>query len=250
MIHSDFLYRKARNSLESFVLLRAGICGALCFLLAACASSSSLPRGDAAYTSFPPPSGESRAAEYEIGPLDVLKITVFQEPDLSLEEVPVDASGDVLLPLIGLVEAAGKTGTELSSDIAARLGEEYLVDPQVSIIVSESASQNITVEGAVNQPGIFEIQGSSNLLQAMALARGPTETARLGEVIVFRRKQDGMYAAQFNLSDIRRGRAENPEILAGDIVVVGNSFAKALFRDLLQLSPLLATVFVRLGESN
>ena len=226
-------------------MLKAGICALIFFALAACASSN-LPRGQEAYEMFPPPSGETSVNEYQIGPLDVLKITVFQEPDLSLEEVPVDASGDVLLPLIGLIEAAGKTGTELSSDIAARLEERYLIDPQVSIIVSESASQNITVEGAVNQPGIFEIQGQSNLLQAMALARGPTETARLGEVIVFRRKEDGLYAAQFNLSDIRTGKAGNPEILAGDIVVVGNSFAKALFRDFLQLSPLLATVFVRL----
>lgn len=230
-------------------LLRIGVLGLFALALSACASTS-LPRGDDAYAMFPPSSGDSRPNEYQIGPLDVLKITVFQEPDLSLEEVPVDASGDVLLPLIGRVEAAGKTGTELSSDIADRLGERYLIDPQVSIIVSESASQNITVEGAVSQPGIFEIQGQSNLLQAIALARGPTETAKLGEVIVFRRKEDGLYAAQFNLSDIRVGRAENPEILAGDIVVVGNSFAKALFRDFLQLSPLLATVFVRLDQRN
>ncbi|MBO6944603.1 MAG: polysaccharide export protein [Altererythrobacter sp.] len=230
------------------MLGKKGFLGLFALLLGACASSNSLPRGDAAYSNFPPPSSESRVNEYKIGPLDVLKITVFQEPDLSLEEVPVDASGDVLLPLIGLVEASGKTGTELSSDIANRLAERYLIDPQVSIIVSESASQRITVEGAVSQPGIFEIQGSSNLLQAMALARGPTETARLSEVIVFRRKDDGMYAAQFNLNDIRTGRSENPEIIAGDIVVVGNSFAKALFRDFLQLSPLLATVFVRLDQ--
>ena len=231
--------------MELSFLFRAVVIGLSSLALTACASSS-LPRGEAAYADFPPPSGDSRPNEYQIGPLDVLKITVFQEPDLSLEEVPVDASGDVLLPLIGRVEAAGKTGTELSTDIADRLGERYLIDPQVSIIVSESASQNITVEGAVNQPGIFEIQGQSNLLQAMALAQGPRETARLSEVIVFRRKEDGLYAAQFNLSDIRVGEAENPEILAGDIVVVGNSFAKALFRDFLQLSPLLATVFVRL----
>lgn len=225
-------------------MFRASICALAGLAVAAC-SSTSLPRGGEAYAMFPPPSGESRPNEYKVGPLDVLKITVFQEPDLSLEEVPVDASGDVLLPLIGRVEAAGKTGTELSTDIANRLGERYLIDPQVSIIVSESASQNITVEGAVQKPGIFEIQGQSNLLQAMALAEGPTQTAKLGEVIVFRRKEDGLYAAQFNLSDIRTGKAENPEILAGDIVVVGNSFAKALFRDFLQLSPLLATVFVR-----
>lgn len=229
-------------------MLRASICGLIAVALTAC-SSTNLPRGEQAYAVFPPPTEDSRPNEYRIGPLDVLKITVFQEPDLSLEEVPVDASGDVLLPLIGRVEAAGKTGTELSTDIAGRLGERYLIDPQVSIIVSQSASQNITVEGAVNKPGIFEIQGQSNLLQAMALAEGPTQTAKLGEVIVFRRKEDGLYAAQFNLSDIRTGQAANPEILAGDIVVVGNSFAKALFRDFLQLSPLLATVFVRLNNN-
>lgn len=234
--------------MEFLILVRAGFLGLIALALTAC-SSTSLPRGEAAYAIFPPPSQDSNVNEYKIGPLDVLKITVFQEEDLSLEEVPVDASGDILLPLVGRVEAAGRTGTELSTDIAQRLGERYLIDPQVSIIVSVSASQRITVEGAVNQPGIFEIQGQSNLLQAMALAEGPTQTAKLGEVIVFRRKEDGLYAAQFNLSDVRTGRAENPEILAGDIVVVGNSFAKALFRDFLQLSPLLATVFVRLDEN-
>lgn len=241
---------KSRRSLklEIFVLLRASFCGLIALALAAC-SSTSLPRDEQAYAMFPAPTGESRPNEYQIGPLDVLKITVFQEPDLSLEEVPVDASGDVLLPLIGRVEAAGKTGTELSTAIADRLEERYLIDPQVSIIVSESASQNITVEGAVKKPGIFEIKGQSNLLQAMALAEGPVETARLNEVIVFRHKEDGLYAAQFNLSDIRTGQAANPEILAGDIVVVGNSFAKALFRDFLQLSPVLASVFVQLTRN-
>ncbi len=185
-------------------------------------------------------------SEYRIGPLDVLKITVFQEPDLSLEEVPVDASGNILFPLIGQVSVTGKTSTELSSLIGERLGERYLVDPQVSTIVSSSATQNVTVEGAVKKPGVFPLQGPTTLLQAMAMAEGPTQTAKLGEIIVFRRKQDGVYAAQFNLDDIRKGRADNPEILGSDIVVVGNSFAKQLFRDFMQLSPLLATVFVRL----
>ena len=113
-------------------------------------------------------------------------------------------------------------------------------------IVSSSATQNVTVEGAVKKPGVFPLQGPTTLLQAMAMAEGPTQTAKLGEIIVFRRKQDGVYAAQFNLDDIRKGRADNPEILGSDIVVVGNSFAKQLFRDFMQLSPLLATVFVRL----
>ncbi|WP_170935381.1 polysaccharide biosynthesis/export family protein [Sphingopyxis indica] len=202
--------------------------------------------GQEAYDIVPAPSEKTAPAEYRIGPLDVLKITVFQEPDLSLEEVPVDASGNILFPLIGQVAVAGKTSTELSSSIAERLGERYLVDPQVSTIVSTSASQNVTVEGAVQKPGVFPLQGPTTLLQAMAMAEGPTQTAKLGEIIVFRRKEDGVYAAQFNLDDIRKGRAANPEILGSDIVVVGNSFAKQLFRDFVALSPVLATVFVRL----
>lgn len=213
--------------------------------LSGCASTG-LPQGQQAYDLIPAPSNQATPAEYRIGPLDVLKITVFQEPDLSLEEVPVDASGNILFPLIGQVSVTGKTSTELSNLIAERLGERYLVDPQVSTIVSTSATQNVTVEGAVNKPGVFPLEGPTTLLQAMALAEGPTQTAKLGEIIVFRRKDDGVYAAQFNLDDIRKGRAANPEILGSDIVVVGNSFAKQLFRDFIALSPVLASVFVRL----
>lgn len=222
-----------------FIVLSVG-------LLAGC-KTTNMPTGEAAYDVIPAPSTVSRPAEYRIGPLDLLKISVFQEPDLSLEEVPVDASGNILFPLIGRIDVTGKTSTELAEDIAQRLGEKYLVDPQVTVIVSRSASQKVTVEGAVTQPGVFEIEGPTTLLQAMALAQGPTQTAKLSEVVVFRRKQDGVYAARFDLSDIRKGLQPNPEILGNDIVVVGNSFAKSLFRDFLQVSPLLATVFVRIN---
>ena len=173
-------------------------------------STTNLPKGQAAYDIVPAPSSVARAEEYRIGPLDVLKITVFQEEDLSLEEVPVDASGNILFPLIGRVDVTGKTSTELADDIAERLGTRYLVDPQVTVIVSRSASQKVTVEGAVTKPGVFEIEGPTTLLQAMALAEGPKQTARLSEVIVFRTKADGVYAAQFNLEDIRKGRQPNP----------------------------------------
>lgn len=214
-------------------------------LLAGC-KTTSMPSGVAAYDVIPAPSAITRPADYQIGPLDLLKISVFQEEDLSLDEVPVDASGSILFPLIGKVDVTGKTSTELAEDIARKLGERYLVEPQVTVIVSRSASQKVTVEGAVNFPGVFEIEGPTTLLQAMALARGPSQTAKLNEVIVFRRKEDGVYAARFNVSDIRKGLQPNPEILGNDIVVVGNSFAKSLFRDFLQISPFLATVFVRL----
>ena len=217
-------------------------------MLGGCATSN-LPSGSAAYDVIPATSRTLTAEDYRIGPLDELKITVFQEEDLSLEEVPVDASGNILFPLIGRVEVKGKTSSELAEDITGRLAERYLVDPQVTVIVSRSASQKVTVEGAVAKPGVFEIEGPTTLIQAVALAQGPTQTANLDEVIVFRNKADGVYAARFDLNEIRKGRQPNPEILGNDIVVIGNSFAKALFRDFLQLSPLLATVFVQLSNN-
>src|SRR3546814_404768 len=204
--------KSGRLTMEIRILRRKTALAAICLALPGCASTG-LPSGDQAYEIIPAPSNQTAPSEYRIGPLDVLKITVFQEPDLSLEEVPVDASGNILFPLIGQVSVSGKTSTELSNAIAERLGERYLVDPQVSTIVSTSASQNVTVEGAVNKPGVFPLQGPTTLLQAMALSEGPTQTAKLGEVIVFRRKGDGVYAAQFDLDDIRVGRAPNPEIL-------------------------------------
>jgi len=187
-----------------------------------------------------------KPADYRIGPLDVLKITVFQEPDLSADEVPVDASGNILLPLIGQVTAAGRTGSELSRDIADRLGSRFLVDPQVSIIIVKSVAQRVTVEGSVERPGVYPIEGSMSLLQAMALAQGPSRVAKTSEIIVFRTIGDKVYAAQFNLDLIRRGAQSNPEILGGDIVVVGRSALKGLYRDLLEVSPLLTTTFIQL----
>src|SRR3546814_20628564 len=127
--------------------------------------------------------------------------------DLSLEEVPVDASGNILFPLIGQVSVSGKTSTELSNAIAERLGERYLVDPQVSTIVSTSASQNVTVEGAVNKPGVFPLLGPTTLLQAMALSAGPTQTAKPGAVIVFRTTEAGVDVPPFTLDDILVRRA-------------------------------------------
>lgn len=241
LLEQVLIYTEALILRYSLILLSSVL------FLAAC-STTNLPSGPSAYEIIPAPSQQVQAADYKIGPLDVLKVTVFQEEDLSFDEIPVDASGNVLLPLIGQVSVTGKTSTELASDIADLLGLRYLVAPQVSIIVAQSASQKVTVEGAVEKPGVFAIEGQTTLLQAMALAQGPTETAKLSEVIVFRTKEDGVYAAQFDLTDIRRGDQPNPEILGRDIVVVGNSFAKGVFRDLLQLSPALASVFIQLSR--
>ncbi|WP_171005187.1 polysaccharide biosynthesis/export family protein [Sphingopyxis sp. 2PD] len=198
---------------------------------------------------YPMSSGAPRSDEYRIGPLDELAITVFQEEDLSLEKVPVDASGNVLFPLIGLVEAAGKTSRELSLEIANKLAARYLVDPQVLVNVSKSASQIVTVEGQVTRPGRFEIQGQATLLTAIASAQGPTQTAKLDEVLIFRTINDQRYAARFDLQAIRQGWQPDPVIKGNDIVVVGVSNAKSVYRDILSALPGLGSIFIALQSA-
>tara|TARA_R100001198_G_scaffold97042_1_gene91571 strand:+ start:5507 stop:6085 length:579 start_codon:yes stop_codon:yes gene_type:complete len=186
------------------------------------------------------------SSAYRIGASDVLQIDVFDEPALSLEDITVDTSGTIPFPLIGEVQVAGRTGREIARDIEDRLGAEYLRNPQVTVFVTSSASQRLTVEGDVETPGVFEIKGDTSLLQAIALAGGPTRTANLDEIIVFRHIDQEVYAAQFDLREVRMGIEPNVPLEAGDIVVVSTSGVKGLLRDALQAAPVLTALFYRI----
>lgn len=214
-----------------------------CLALAACSSvNPNIPKGPAAYQLFPAAQVDQPMTDYKIGPLDTINITVFQEPDLTLQNVQVDASGNILLPLIGSVKAAGKTSAELSQTIASRLGQRYLENPQVSVIVASSVSQKVTVDGSVTEPGVYAIQGRTTLLDALAMAKGTTQTAALDEVLIFRDVDGEHKVARFNVADIRKGEEPNPELAGNDIIVVGYSNLKGAFRDVLKMAPVLASV--------
>ncbi|HEY0625148.1 MAG TPA: polysaccharide biosynthesis/export family protein [Allosphingosinicella sp.] len=208
--------------------------------LSACTSRPELPVGQQAYASFPAPNLEQVTTDYRIGALDKINITVFQEPELSLRDVQVDAGGNVLLPLIGSVAAAGKTSGELSQEIAERLNSRFLVDPQVSVIVASSVSQKVTVEGSVEEPGVYEVRGQTTLLEALAMAKGPSRVAALDQVAVFRTVNGQQMGALFDVRAIRRGEAADPEIRGNDKVVVGLSNVKSAWRDALSAVPVLA----------
>lgn len=177
--------------------------------------------------------------EYRIGPLDILSITVFPVKDLTLDKVQVDASGQIVLPLIGVIDAKGQTARELSAHIAQKLDANYLQDAQVSVLVVDAAGQRVTVEGAVTEAGVFELHGQSSLLQAVALAKGPSKTADLKHVTIFRDVDGKRTFSTYDFSAVRAGRIRNPEILAGDEVVVPNSKSGALFQDAVAASPIL-----------
>lgn len=201
--------------------------------------SPSLPRAAAAYDVIPAAASNAPEREYQIGPLDVLSVTVFQEPDLTFKELQVDASGNLLFPLIGDVHAAGKSAADLSHEIADRLGRKYLINPQVSVVVVSSESQHVTVEGDVTEPGVYDINGSSTLLEALARAKSPTDVAKLDQVVVFRMVNGRRMGAVFDVNKIRAGEMPDPELLGGDVVVVGFSGIKGAFRDFLKSAPLL-----------
>ena len=209
--------------------------------LAACANEKlDLPSGNAAYSSIPAPAPGNTVRNYIIGPLDVMNVTVFQEPDLTVKDVQVDATGRVLLPLVGEMRAGGLTANELAHQIATQLSVRYLENPQVAVVISSSASQRVTVEGSVTDPGVFEIRGRTTLLDALAMAKGPTRVARINEVVVFRDINGQHTGAVFDVSAIRTGRMPDPEILGNDTVVVGFSNVKAAWRDFLSTAPLIA----------
>lgn len=169
--------------------------------------------------------------EASITPLDRLGVTVFREPDLSVEDVAVDESGRVVLPLVGGVSAAGKSTERLSLEISDKL-RRYLKNPQVAVTVKQAASRRVTVTGSVMQPGVYPLEGRLTLLQAVALARGPSQVASLDDTLIFRTRDGQRHAARFDLNAIAKGKAEDPEVISGDTIAIGASGFKTAWRDI------------------
>jgi polysaccharide export outer membrane protein len=216
-------------------LRRAGFAAVL--LLAACAS-----RGPVATTSGVLPAADPVTAaigrpEYRIGPSDLLSVTVFQTKDLD-RDVRVDNAGQVSLPLIGAVEAAGRTAHELEADLATRYGARYLQDPQISVFVKEFASQRVTVDGAVGKPGIYPLTTRLSLLQAISLAEGLDDNASEHNVFVFRTVKGKRQFARFDLEAIRNGSNDDPEIQGEDVIVVDTSTGKVFLQNLIKVVPI------------
>jgi len=125
----------------------------------------------------PPPA----ATDYTLGTGDQLRVIVFGENDLS-GQFTVDDTGNVRLPLIGQVEAKGRTLYQFEGDVAARLSQGYLKNPRVSVEVTNY--RPFFIIGEVNKPGEYPYVNGMNVLNAVALAGGFTYRAREGEVYI------------------------------------------------------------------
>jgi polysaccharide export outer membrane protein len=208
-------------------------------VLSACASSGETPTSQGSFPDVGPVVAAIGRPEYRIGPSDLLAITVFQVQDLN-REVRVNNAGQISLPLIGELDAAGQTVGELETLISKGYAARYLQNPQVSVFVKEFASQRVTIGGAVKKPGIFPLTTHLTLLQAVALSEGLSDTASQQNVIVFRTFNGRRQIARFDLAEIQKGATQDPEIIGEDVIVVDSSGGKVFLQNLVKLTPLLA----------
>ncbi len=182
---------------------------------------------------------------YRIGPLDVLDVSVFKVPDLT-KTVQVADDGTINYPLVGEIPAAGKTAHELERDLTQKLGGNYLRSPQVTVFVREYNSQRVTVEGSVKTAGVYAIKGRTTLMQVLAMAGDVDTSVASGDIVVFRTIDGKRSAARFDIDAIKAGKAGDPDLAPGDVIVADTSATKVALQNVLRVLPLAtsAAVFV------
>ena len=177
-------------------------------------------------TSQPTQSVEAAATKahddsFVIGNDDVLAINVWKEPDVS-RSIPVRSDGKISLPLVGEVQATGRTPLKLEQEIAARL-KNYIAEPEVTVIVQQINSQKFNILGMVNKPGSYPISNSATVLDAIALAGGFRDFAKQKAIYVLRQNPDGTQTrVPFNYKEVVKGKnpAQNIKLQPRDTIVV------------------------------
>lgn len=114
--------------------------------------------------------------DYKIGPEDLLEISVFEDEKLN-KTVRVSSQGNISFPLLGILRVKGLTANELEKEIHDLLAEKYLQDPHISVFIKEYRSQRLSVIGAVEKPGAFDVTGQKTILNMLAMAGGLKEDA-------------------------------------------------------------------------
>jgi polysaccharide biosynthesis/export protein len=182
---------------------------ALSLALSVLGCGTSLPSFD--YSKEPDP----RQSEFVVGPSDVLRISVWKTPDLSVD-VTVRPDGTITLPLIGDVTAAGRTPSQLRGEIKRKL-TTFLRDdnPTVEVIVETVNSYRFAVVGNVERSGLFNAKHYITVTEAIALAGGPNRYAELDKVLILRQSGTSSRSIPVNLKEIYSGR--HPEM---DVVIV------------------------------
>ncbi|MFS8136513.1 MAG: XrtA/PEP-CTERM system exopolysaccharide export protein [Thermomonas sp.] len=190
----------------------------LLFLLTACASTGT------SQTSAPPPVTSAATNAYHIGVDDLVQISVWRNPELGIT-VPVRPDGMISAPLIGDVQAGGRTPSEVAKDIQDKLAA-YVRDPQVAVILTELRSHEylsrVRVTGAVRQPVSIPFRQGMTVLDAVLAAGGLTEFAAPDRANLYRKNSGATTDYQVRLDRIlNRGDLDtNYTVAPGDVITV------------------------------
>lgn len=188
------------------------------------------------------PSVNAEPTEYTLYPADVISINVFGYPELSFpspgnpDSVTIRSDGKFGFPLIGEIEATGKSPQELARLIAGLLGK-YYVDPQVTVNVLRFRTERVYVLGEVNAPGLYELDKSRNLLDAIGAAKGYTQDAAKTKIFIIRKDQQGK-PIRINLMELlnKGDVSKNPRLQEGDIVYLTQNHRIDIAKDILPLT--------------
>lgn len=166
------------------------------------------------------PSGRTDSS-YVIGEDDVLAINVWNEPDLK-QSLPVRPDGKISLPLVGDIQAAGRTPMQLQEDIAAKL-QTYITHPNVSVVVQEIKSKKFNILGRVMKPGAYPLSSTTTVIDAIAQAGGFQDFAKEKDIYILRENRTGNERRfRFNYKDVIKGkdREQNIRLEPNDTIVV------------------------------
>lgn len=190
-----------------------------------------VPLGQASYNVFP-------SQTYALRPNDVISLVVFQEPELSLNQIPVSSTGDISVPLLGPMQVSGLTAAQLESQLERMLNERYLRYAEVTVNIVQYGSHLVTVEGSVGAPGLYNFTPGTKLSGVIVLANGPLRIADPKDIAVFRQTPEGIAIAKFDYVAMQSGQMMDPVVEPGDRIVVGLSNLSQFWQDALQTVPL------------
>jgi polysaccharide export outer membrane protein len=178
---------------------------------AAVASSSTQPLAPS--DNLPDPNS------FVIGNDDVLAINVWKEPDFS-QKIQVRSDGKISLPLLGEVQATGRTPSQLERDITTKL-MNYMTKPQVTVMVEQINSKKFNILGQVGKPGPYSLALAPTIVDAIAIAGGPRDFAKQKSIYILRQNPSGGESRiTFNYKDFLKGKIQNVKLEPHDTVVV------------------------------
>lgn len=157
---------------------------------------------------------------YRIGPEDVLQIDVWKENDFS-STAPVRADGKITVPLLNDVQAAGLTPVELAASLREKL-TKYVIDPHITVIVTQSNSRKAYVMGMVNRQGTVRLLSNLNVLQAISASGGLAQFAKSKQIYILRNENGQQQRLPFNYDAVIKGKhpEQNIVLQPGDTIVV------------------------------